>query len=88
MDDTNKPETTSAPARDTATDEPVAPLVEIENPAKQTDKDINAKTGDGLKQDDGPNADAAETMAKNRDIAKGKDVEKPYFHGQGGAADV
>lgn len=88
MDD-NKPETTPASAeRSTDTEQPVAPLVEVENPAKQTDKEINAATGDGLKQDDGPNADAAQTMVQNRDAAKGKDVDRPYFHGQGGAADI
>ena len=89
--DTNKPEKTAAPAeRDETTDTPVAPLVEIDDPAKLTNKQINDLTGDGLKpEQDGTNKEAAaETMQRNRDAAKGKDVDPAYFAGQGGAVGI
>ncbi len=49
-------------------------LVKIPNPATQTDAEINAVTGDGLKKEqDGTNKEAvAENMVRNREEAKGK----------------
>lgn len=72
---------------DDANEQPVAPLVEVDDPAKLTNKDINDLTGDGLKDEDGPNRDAADALKKSRDEAKsGEEPERGYFHGQGGGA--
>ncbi len=49
-------------------------LAKVTNPAEQTDAEINALTGDGLKKEqDGTNKEAAaENMVRNREAAKGK----------------
>lgn len=75
---------------DTNAQDDAAPLVQIDDPASLTNKQINDMTGDGLKpEQDGTNKEgAAETMQRNRDAAKGKDIDPPYFAGHGGAVGI
>jgi hypothetical protein len=69
--------------------EPTTVLATTPEPAKLTNSDIKALTGDDGSEsfENAANKDAAEAMKEDRAAAKSKDgVEKPYFHGQGGAA--
>lgn len=75
--------------RDDTTDTPVAPLVQVDDPAKLKNADINGATADGLKDSNSPKADAADTLAEARDQAKSNDEpEKGYNYGMGPGADV
>jgi hypothetical protein len=86
------PTSTKAPAQRTdaagnKTDQDVATLAEVPNPAKVTDaqiQDITKDDGTDLPHNTA-NADAAETLKQNRDDAKSDEQPRnAAFHGNGG----
>lgn len=65
-------------------------LAHVPAPEKLTDGQIKDISGDdgSERPENTANSDAAEALRQDKAETKGKDTERSYFHGHGGAAGV